>query len=54
MLILTRRSNESIIINGNISITILDIQGGQTKIGISAPKNISVHREEIFRRIQEK
>lgn len=54
MLILTRRSNESIIINNNVKVTVLNIQGGQVKIGIDAPKEVAVHREEVFLRIQEK
>lgn len=52
MLILTRRNNESIVINGNIKITILGVKGMQVRIGIDAPKDVQVHREEIFERIQ--
>lgn len=52
MLILTRRSGESIIINENITITLLEQKGHQTRIGIEAPKSISVHREEVYNRIQ--
>ncbi len=53
MLILTRRSGESIMINDNIVITTLDIRGNQVRIGVEAPKDISVHREEIYQRIQQ-
>jgi carbon storage regulator len=53
MLILTRKLGESIQIGDDIRITILDIKGGQVRLGIEAPTNTSVHREEIYRRIKE-
>lgn len=53
MLILTRRIGETIMIGDDVAITILGIQGGQTRIGIDAPKDISVHRQEIYNRIQQ-
>lgn len=53
MLILTRRINESIIIGNNVKITILGVTGNQVRIGIDAPKDVSVHREEIYKRIQD-
>ena len=53
MLILTRRIGESIIINDNIKISILGVRGLQVRIGIDAPRDISVHREEIYNRILE-
>lgn len=53
MLVLSRKKGESIIINDNIEITISDIQGDQVRIGISAPKNIAIHRKEIFVEIQQ-
>lgn len=51
MLILTRRPNERIIINGNIIIELLGIKGNQARLGIDAPRDIVVHREEIHKRI---
>lgn len=53
MLILTRKSNESVIIGSNIEIKILEIRGDQVSIGFSAPRNISIHRKEIFEAIQQ-
>ena len=53
MLILTRRIGETLIIGDDIQITILGIKGSQVRIGINAPKNVSVHREEIYQRIAE-
>ncbi len=53
MLILTRKLGENIRIGDKIRIIILDIKGGQVKLGIDAPPNVSVHREEIYERIRE-
>lgn len=52
MLILGRRIGESIMIGDNIKITVLDVQGQQVRIGLDAPREVSVHREEIYQRIQ--
>ena len=53
MLVLTRKKEQSIVINDNIEITILDIQGDQVRVGINAPRSISIHRKEVFLEIQE-
>jgi carbon storage regulator len=54
MLVLTRSVGERLIIgDGEIKLTILDVRGNQVRLGIDAPKNIAVHREEIYLRIQE-
>jgi len=52
MLILTRKSGEAITIGGAIKVTVLGVQGKQVKLGIVAPENVPVYREEIFRKIQ--
>lgn len=53
MLVLTRKLNQAIMIGDSIEITILEVKGEQIKIGISAPKDISVYRKEIYLEIQE-
>jgi carbon storage regulator len=53
MLILTRKLGENIRIGDNIRIVILDIKGSQVKLGIEAPSDVSVHREEIYEKIRE-
>ncbi len=53
MLILTRRVGENIVINDDIVVKVLGLQGNQVRIGIDAPKEVSVHREEIWERIQQ-
>ncbi|OGT46678.1 MAG: carbon storage regulator [Gammaproteobacteria bacterium RIFCSPHIGHO2_12_FULL_38_11] len=52
MLILTRRISESIMIGDDVKITVLGVKGNQVRLGIDAPKDVSVHREEIFDRIR--
>lgn len=49
---LTRKRNESIVVGDNIEITVVDIQGDQVRIGINAPKSVSIHRKEIYLEIQ--
>lgn len=53
MLILTRRIGESLVVGNNVTITVLGVKGNQVRVGVNAPKEISVHREEIYKRIQE-
>lgn len=53
MLALTRKNGESLVINNNTEITILDIRGDQVKIGISAPKEVPIYRKEVYLQIQE-
>lgn len=52
MLVLTRQKNESIMIGNNIEIVIVDIRGDKVRLGITAPRSISVHRKEIYLAIQ--
>lgn len=53
MLALTRKKGESIIINNNIEISILEMRGDQVKIGITAPKEVPIYRKEVYLQIQE-
>lgn len=52
MLILTRRVGETLMIGDEISVTVLGVKGNQVRVGVNAPRNVSVHREEIYERIQ--
>jgi carbon storage regulator len=52
MLILTRRVGEAVVINEEVIVTVLGVKGNQVRIGVNAPKSVSVHREEIFERIK--
>ena len=52
MLILTRRVGETLMIGDNVSVTVLGVKGNQVRIGVDAPREVAVHREEIFERIK--
>lgn len=52
MLILTRRVQEAIMIGDNVTVTVLSVKGNQVRLGIDAPKDVEVHREEIFHRVK--
>ena len=53
MLVLSRRADESLFIGDDIKITVLDIRGGQVRLGITAPESVKVHREEVYQRINQ-
>lgn len=52
MLVLSRKKNESLIINGNITVVVVEIRGDKVRLGIEAPKEVPVHRQEVYETIQ--
>lgn len=52
MLILTRRIGETLVVGDEVTVTVLGVKGNQVRLGVNAPKNVAVHREEIYERIQ--
>ena len=53
MLVLTRRANQSVMIGPDVVVTVLEVRGDQVRLGISAPRSVAVHREEVFRELEE-
>lgn len=53
MLMLTRRIGQTLVIGDNVKVTVLGVKGNQVRIGIEAPKDVSIHRQEIYERIQQ-
>jgi carbon storage regulator len=53
MLVLTRKVNQSIIINDNIEVIVIEVRGEQVRIGINAPRDVSVHRKEVYKQIHQ-
>lgn len=53
MLILTRRVGETLVVGDDVTVTVLGVKGNQVRIGVNAPRNVDVHREEIYMRIHE-
>lgn len=53
MLVLTRRPNQSIVIGGNVVVTVLEVRGDQVRLGIKAPRDVDVHRDEVWAELQQ-
>lgn len=54
MLILTRRTGEALCVGDDIKVTVISVQGNQARLGVSAPNEVSVHREEVYQKIKDK
>ena len=52
MLVLTRRTNETLMVGDNVTVTVLGVKGNQVRIGVNAPREVAVHRGEIYERIK--
>ena len=52
MIVLSRKKNESIVINGNIIVTVIDVRGDKVRLGIEAPREVSVYRQEVWEAVQ--
>ena len=52
MLILTRRIGETLMVGEDVTVTVVDVKGNQVRMGINAPKDVAVHREEVYERVQ--
>jgi len=52
MLVLTRRTNETLMVGDDVTVTVLGVKGNQVRIGVNAPREVAVHREEIYERIK--
>ena len=52
MLVLTRRTNETLMVGNDVTVTVLGVKGNQVRIGVNAPREVAVHREEIYERIK--
>ncbi len=53
MLVLTRRANQSVLLGADVVVTVLEVRGDQVRLGISAPRSVAVHREEVFRELEQ-
>jgi carbon storage regulator len=53
VLVLTRRVGEAVMIGSDVTVTVMDVKGNQIRLGIDAPKDVAVHREEVYQRLQE-
>ena len=54
MLVLSRKNNESVVVNNNVKVTVVEIRGDKVRLGFTAPKSVPIHREEIFEQIEQR